>query len=111
MLLSGSGLDGTVNAVADTNLCKRFERHIGRRVILPDGREQAKHSFLNEILAVTADEKKRPRANAHQAAIALCERFLRVGIPGTHQCQQLCIRQFGIIHHNLQNSNTTQNKL
>ena len=111
MLLPGSRLDGAVNAVADAYFRISFERHIGRRVILPDRREQTKHPLLNEILAVTTSEKQRPRADTHQAAVALSKRFLGGSGPATHLRQQLCIGQLGIIHHSLLNSNTTQNKL
>ena len=85
MLLPGSRLDRAVNAVADADFRISLEGYVGRRVILPDRREQAKHSLLNEIFTVTADEKQRARADAHQTAVTLGERFLRRGIPGGHQ--------------------------
>ena len=111
MLLPGSRLDGAVNAVADANFRISFKRYIGRRVILPDCREQTKHSLLNEILTVATGEKQRPRADTHQAAVALGKRFLGGRVPGAHLRQQLCIGQLEIIHHSLSSSNTIQNKL
>ena len=77
VLLSGCRLDGCDHLAVHTQLCKAAERSIPFFIIIPYSFIQTNHPFLDDILAVCADEEICSGFGTHQRFIFIQQIFLR----------------------------------